>query len=84
MSKKLITFYKSQCIDVIAKHTNLSVRVIDKKIKTLAKIEKSCLEMTTDELNELIVTAFEYGDTLGLHINFPDNEADFIKDIFEA
>ena len=30
--------------------------------------------MTTDELNELITDAFDFGDQVGIYLNYPDNE----------
>jgi hypothetical protein len=30
--------------------------------------------MTTEELNELITDAFDLGDSVGIHLNYPDNE----------
>jgi hypothetical protein len=86
VSKKLIIFYKSKCLEPIHKELvkshAYSIREVDELIKHLAKIEKSCLEMTKDELNEIIVTAFRLADEIGLKgINYPDNECEFIKNI---
>jgi hypothetical protein len=30
--------------------------------------------MTTEELNELITDAFDLGDSVGIHLNYPNNE----------
>ena len=37
--------------------------------------------MTSDELNELIVWSFGYGDEIGIHLNFLDNDCDFIREL---
>lgn len=36
--------------------------------------------MTSDELNELIVTCFTFADKIGIDLNFPDNE-NFIREL---
>ena len=105
MSKKLIIFYKSKCLEPIhkelikTKKTNkkevqryLKVRAIteqkfeeltiEQKIQVLEYSEKSCKDMTDDELNELAVTCFKYSIEIGLKgINFPDNECSFIREL---
>jgi hypothetical protein len=34
----------------------------------------SCKDMTADELNELIVWSFAFGENIGLKLNFRNNE----------
>jgi hypothetical protein len=86
VSKKLIIFYKSKCLEPIHKELSkkhaYSISEVDELIKHLAKVQKSCLDMSDDELNEVIVTAFRLADEIGLKgINFPDNECSFIREL---
>ena len=74
-SKAQITFYKSKVLEPINKE-------IDRRIKHIAGLdEKSCSEMTKDEMKELIIAGFQVGDILGLKLNYPDNDADFIREL---
>ena len=58
-----------------------SISEVDELLKHLSGIEKSCLEMTIDELNELIITCFTFADKIGIELNYPNNECEFIREL---
>lgn len=88
MSSKLIKFYKGICLRKI--HERLeeqgslkSIESLDKELKEYAGFNReiSTKDMTSDEINELIIWCFAYGDEIGIHLNFLDNECDFIREL---
>jgi hypothetical protein len=88
MSKKLIKYYKGICLRKI--HERLeeqgslkSIELLDKELKEYAGFNReiSTKDMTSDEINELIIWCFAYGDEIGIHLNFLDNECDFIREL---
>lgn len=88
MSNRLIKFYKGICLRKI--HERLeeqgslkSIELLDKELKEYAGFnrEVSTKDMTSDEINELIIWCFAYGDEIGIHLNFLDNECDFIREL---
>jgi len=88
MSQRLIKFYKSICVKKI--HTRLielrdtkTIEEVDKFLKEYAGFNKniSTKDMSSDDLNELIVWSFAFGDEIGIHLNFLDNECDFIREL---
>jgi hypothetical protein len=88
MNKRLIKFYKGICLEKI--HTRLielrdskTINEVDKFLKEYAGFNPnvSTLDMTSDELNELIVWSFAFGDEIGIHLNFLDNDCDFIREL---
>lgn len=90
MSAKLIKFYKGICLRKI--HERLeeqgslkSIESLDKELKEYAGFNReiSTKDMTSDEINELIIWCFAYGDEIGIHLNFLDNECDFIRNIID-
>ena len=79
MNKRLIKFYKGIVLDKLHTHlvtngTMISIDDLDTLLKSISGLDKSTTKMNTDELNELIVDAFDFGDSVGIHLNFPDNE----------
>ena len=86
MNKRLIKFYKGVVLDKLHTHlvqngTMISIDELDTLLKSISGLDKSTTKMTTDELNELIVDAFDFGDSVGIYLNFPDNEFELtIKD----
>ena len=79
MNKRLIKFYKGVVLEQL--HTHLvkngniiSIDELDVLLKSITGLDKSTTKMTTDELNELITDAFDLGDSVGIHLNYPDNE----------
>jgi hypothetical protein len=88
MSSKLIKYYKGICLRKI--HERLEeqgslkpIELLDKELKEYAGFNReiSTKDMTSDEINELIVWCFTYGDEIGIHLNFLDNECDFIREL---
>ena len=74
-----IKFYKSFILISIHSELNkrgcFSLDEVDQVLKSCADLDgKSCKDMTWEEINELIVCAFDFGDSIGIHLNFPNNE----------
>lgn len=85
MSAKLIKFYKGHILDKLHTHlvqngTMISIDDLDTLLKSISGLNKSTTKMSTDELNELIVDAFDFSDNVGLFLNYPNNEWDKIYD----
>ena len=79
MNKRLIKFYKGVVLEQLHTHlvkngTIISIDELDVLLKSITGLDKSTTKMTTDELNELITDAFDLGDSVGIHLNYPDNE----------
>jgi hypothetical protein len=88
MSVKLIKFYKGICVKkiherLIQLRSSKTISEVDKELKEYAGFNReiSTKDMTSDEINELIVWSFAYGDEIGIHLNFLDNECDFIREL---
>jgi len=79
MNKRLIKFYKGVVLEQLHTHlikngTIISIDELDVLLKSITGLDKSTTKMTTEELNELITDAFDLGDSVGIHLNYPDNE----------
>ena len=79
MNKRLIKFYKGVVLEQLHTHlvkngTMISIEELDVLLKSITGLDKSTTKMTTEELNELITDAFELGDSVGIHLNYPNNE----------
>ena len=79
MNKRLIKFYKGVVLEQLHTHlvkngSMISIDELDVLLKSITGLDKSTTKMTTDELNELITDAFDLGDSVGIHLNYPDNE----------
>lgn len=76
--RKLIKFYKGYVIVEIHKKVNkqdkFTLNEIDKLLKHISQVEKSCTDMDYYELNELIIWSFIYADSIDLFLNFKDND----------
>jgi hypothetical protein len=88
MSAKLIKFYKGICVKkiherLIELRSSKTITEVDKELKEYAGFNReiSTKDMTSDELNELIVWSFAFGDQIGIHLNFLGNECDFIREL---
>jgi hypothetical protein len=86
-NKKLIIFYKSYVLTHIHKRlvelNNIkSIDEVDEILKYHAgfNTQASCKEMTKEDLQELIAWSFQFGDELGLKLNYKDNEWQKIYD----
>jgi len=79
-NKKLIKFYKGYVLESIQAKLNetgiYSTEEIDEILKVHAGFtyDTSCTEMSTDELQELISWSFQFGDSIGLELNYKGNE----------
>lgn len=83
-TKRQIIFFKSKVLAPI--HTKLveqgsifSIDQTNQLLKEFADLDKfkSCKDMTRDEMGELIIWSFQYGDMINLRLNYPDNESDW-------
>lgn len=81
MTNKLIKFYKGYILNELHTHltskgTIITIDELDKLLKEFAGFYKqaSCSMMTVEELQELIVWSFNFGDLNGIYLNYPDNE----------
>ena len=80
-NRKQIKFYKGICLEQIYDHmliegTKMSKYEVDKEIKFNAGFPyKSCADerATTDDLGNLIVWAFLYGDEQGVYVDYPED-----------
>ena len=86
-SKKLITFYISQVVIPIKHQMNKDAlqaglvadwtnEMVDSFLKHNFEIDKSKIEMSTQELHELILNSFQFADSIGLELNYPEDELD--------
>lgn len=83
-NNKLIKFYKGVCIQQIYDYMRsegkaMSKRNIDKEIKINAGFPySSCADVRTtiEDLQNLIVHAFVYGDAIGVTVDYPADELD--------
>lgn len=80
MTKKQIKFVKGYLFQEIADALSLSVKDVDGAVKEDLHIE-SISEMDSDGYMEICLYCFRLGDKLGLNLNFPDNDAEFIRDL---
>ena len=81
MSKKQIIFYKSKVLEPIYKHlksigSDMTKEQIDKEIKENAGFVGSTKEATTDEMQNLIIWGFVYGDQFDLNLDYPSDSLD--------
>lgn len=80
MTKKQIKFIKGYLFQTIADALSLSIQEVDLAIKEGLEID-SISSLDDDGYMELCVYCFILGDKLGVNLNFPDNEAEFIRDL---
>jgi hypothetical protein len=78
-NKRLIKFYKgyllTELLKIISKDVNCEKTDLDLWLKgKFFDCEISTIDMTNDELNEIIYFCFDLGDKIGIYLNFPDNE----------
>ncbi len=78
-NKKLIRFYKGYVLTHLLIEINKEINCNKKDLDLWLKgkffdYEISTVEMTNDELNEIIYFCFDLGDKIGIYLNFPNNE----------
>lgn len=87
-SKKLIKFYKGCVLTPIVEKclkdgNEVTKEQMDTYLKSLVDLDKSCIEMSMDELGEVITQGFLFGDDIGLDLNYRKDELDKIVKLFE-
>lgn len=86
-TNKQIIFYVSKVVEPIRDRLNednlkaglesdWTNDMVDVFLKHRTRIDKSKIEMSRDEMQELIINGFEFGDELGLELNYPTDELD--------
>ena len=86
-NKKLIKFYKGYILKTIhfelSKTDDYSIDEVDNLLKLNAgfDVDTSCLDLSVDEMQELIIFSFSFGDKIGLNLNYKDNDCDFIREL---
>jgi len=77
-SKNLIIFYKGVVLKKLHIEVNKTLEVslehLDLWIKKNNDTNKSTKDMENIELINICRWCFQFGDELGIHLNFPDNE----------
>ena len=84
-SKAQIRTYKGRILEPIFKrHQELGYpetkEQVDTFLKSRVKINMSCIEMSSDEIQELILQSQLYGDTIGLNLDYPKDALDDMLD----
>lgn len=72
-TKNYIKFYKGYIlveIHELFKQIGYTKNETDKMLKKFAQVEKSCTKMDYFEIMELIISSFQFGDMLGLNLDF--------------
>jgi hypothetical protein len=87
-SKKLIKFYKGCVLAPIVEKckvdgNEVTTQQMDTYLKSLVDLDKSCIEMSMDELGEVIRQGFLFGDDIGLNLDFRKDDLDEIVKLFE-
>lgn len=78
-NKRLIKFYKGYVLPNLLKAVKKQISCESKDLDAWLKgkffeDDISTTEMTNDELYEIIYFCFDFGDEIGIYLNFPDNE----------
>lgn len=79
-TKNYIKFYKGYILLEIHevyksyKAVEYTKKDTDKMLKKFAQVEKSCAKMNYEEMMELIYWSFQFGDILGLNLDFKSYE----------
>lgn len=78
-NKRLIRFYQGYVLPELLKVINKEINIEKKDLNLWIKgkffdYEISTKDMTNDQLYEIIYFCFDFGDKIGIYLNFPDNE----------
>lgn len=80
-SKNLIKFYKGIVLkklhEKVIEKIYVDIDDLDKWIKRNNDTDKSTKDMDNIELINICRWCFEFGDELGIYLNFPNNEFTF-------
>ena len=85
-SKKLIKYYKGVLLVKILDHLNeegelMTKEQLDTYLKSFVKIDTSCIEMSMEELQDVIRVGFAFADELEIKIDYPQDELDELINI---
>ena len=85
-SKKLIKYYKGVILVKILDHLNedgelMTKEQLDTYLKSFVVIDTSCIEMSMQELQEVIEVGLVFAKELGLNLDYPQDELDELINI---
>jgi hypothetical protein len=85
-SKKLIKYYKGVLLVKILDHLHdegheVTKEWLDTYLKSFVKIDTSCIEMSMQELQEVIEVGLVFAKELGLNLDYPQDELDELINI---
>jgi hypothetical protein len=85
-SKALIKFYKGVVLVKILDHLNedgygVTKEWLDTYLKSFVKIDTSCIEMSMEELQEVIEVGLVFAKDLGIDLDYPQDELDKLINI---
>jgi len=80
-SKRLITFYKAFILEPIVDKVQkdgaeVTKEQMDTYLKSLVDLDKSCIEMSQEELQLVIEQGIILGAEYGLNLDYPQDELD--------
>lgn len=85
-SKKLIKYYKGVLLVKILDHLNeegygVTKEWLDTYLKSFVVIDTSCVEMSMEELQNVIEVGLVFAKELGLNLDYPKDELDKLINI---
>jgi hypothetical protein len=85
-SKKLIKYYKGVLLVKILDHLNedgelMTKEQLDTYLKSFVVIDTSCIEMSMQELQEVIEVGLVFAKELKLKLDYPQDELDELINI---
>jgi hypothetical protein len=85
-SKALIKFYKGVVLVKILDHLNeegeiMTKEQLDSYLKDFVKPDKSCIEMSNEELKNVIEVGLVFAKDLGIELDYPQDELDKLINI---
>jgi hypothetical protein len=85
-SKKLIKYYKGVLLVKILDHLNedgelMTKEKLDTYLKSFVVIDTSCIEMSMQELQEVIEVGLVFAKEIGVNLDYPQDELDELINI---
>lgn len=85
-SKALIKFYKGVVLVKILDHLHeegheVTKEWLDTYLKSFVKIDTSCVEMSMEELQEVVERGLNMAEELGIDLDYPQDELDKLINI---
>lgn len=85
-SKALIKFYKGVVLVKILDHLHdegheITKEWLDTYLKSFVKIDTSCVQMSMEELQEVIEVGLVFAKELGVDLDYPKDELDKLINI---